>query len=262
MFWGPSKWGQWNNRVNEMNRKAPKYLMAFNEPDVKSQSNMNPYYAAQLYMEQINRWSAKGAKLGSPAIVWDLNWMNTFLNEVKKKGGHVDFLCLHWYGSYKDLSGFQKYIQTAHSRFGKNIWVTEMGITSSSNPSQHQVKQFMMKAFTWMDSQPYVERGAWFGAFEANRAPDAFATAKNALFKPGGALGDLGMWYSFTERPDKRSLQSRHRLLSRDEVARAAANSEPPAPEPESEAIHCDEMCKLRNEQISSYEAEIAGSAT
>lgn len=97
MFWGPSKWDQWNGVVDEMNKATPNYLMAFNEPDVESQANMDPYYAAQLYMEQINPWGSKGTKLGSPAIAWSLDWMNTFLSEVNNKGGHVDFICVHWF---------------------------------------------------------------------------------------------------------------------------------------------------------------------
>lgn len=97
MFWGPSKWGMWNQRVAEMKMKTPKHLMAFNEPDVKSQSNMDAGYAAKLYMEQIYPWASKGVKLGSPAIVWDLNWMASFLSALNQKGGHVDYICIHWF---------------------------------------------------------------------------------------------------------------------------------------------------------------------
>jgi hypothetical protein len=67
------------------------------------------------------------------------------------------------YGSWNDLASFKKYVQTAHSRFGKNIWIPELGITSGSHPSQTQVKGFMVDAFAWLDSQSYVERAAWFG---------------------------------------------------------------------------------------------------
>jgi len=97
MFWGTSKWNLWNQRVAEMKKKTPKHLMAFNEPDVKSQASMDAHYAANVYMKEIYPWAKKGVKLGSPAIVWDLNWMATFLKAVEQQGGHVDFLCLHWY---------------------------------------------------------------------------------------------------------------------------------------------------------------------
>lgn len=181
MFWGRAKQSQWDQRVTQMQKSPPKHLMAFNEPDVPSQSNMGATDAAGLYMNQIYPLAKKGTVLGSPAIVWDLNWMNDFLNAVKKRGGHVDFICLHWhvvsciilshilthalgrYGSWNDLASFKKYVTSAHSRFGKPIWVTEFGITTASHPSQQQVKSFMMNAFTWLDSQSYVERAAWFG---------------------------------------------------------------------------------------------------
>jgi hypothetical protein len=109
-------------------------------------------------------------------------------------------------------------VQTAHSKFNKNVWVTELGITSASNPTQSQSKSFMISAFSWMDSQSYVERAAWFGksntfllhpgtiffkllftslgAFESGSAPDGFASSDNALFKPGGQLSDMGLWYA------------------------------------------------------------------
>lgn len=97
MFWGLPHRNLWNQRVAEMNKKPPKHLMAFNEPDVKGQANMDPNSAAQLYMREIYPWAKKGVQLGSPAIVWNLNWMSTFLDAVQKQGGHVDFICLHWY---------------------------------------------------------------------------------------------------------------------------------------------------------------------
>jgi len=233
MFWGPSKQSQWRARVAEMKKHKPQHLMAFNEPDVQGQANMDPNYAASVYMKEIYPWSQKGVSLGSPAVVWDLDWMDTFLNAVQQKGGHIDFMCLHWYvicvgsfphsmlryegyryGGWDELARFKQFIQTAHSRFGKNIWITEVGITSASHPSQSQVKSFMVNAFNWLDTQPYVERAAWFGksttihvskdvvltscgfpgAWESNHPPDSYSSKFNALLKPGGALNNMGNW--------------------------------------------------------------------
>jgi len=221
--------------------------MAFNEPDVSSQSNMNAGAVVLLYMEQIYPWAKKGVKLGSPAIVWNLDWMNDFLKDVNKKGGHVDFICLHWYGSWKDLAGFKKYVQAAHTRFGKPIWVTEVGITSASHPSQSQVKNFMMNAFSWLDTQSYVERGAWFGAFATSNPPDYFATGLNGLFNSKGEMTDMAYWYCHSSHPDKRSLRSRHHLLARNATESA-----------HDDAIHCDQQCEDRNKQIEEYESTLS----
>jgi hypothetical protein len=96
MFWGPSNWDKWNQRKAEMAKKAPTCLLGFNEPDISSQANMDPGSAASLYMQEIYPWSKKGARLGSPGIAFNLDWMATFLNDLNGKGGHVDFIVLHW----------------------------------------------------------------------------------------------------------------------------------------------------------------------
>lgn len=250
MYWGTKYKSLWEDRVKEMNKKAPKHLMAFNEPDVKSQSNMDPTYAATLYMQQIYPWSKKGTKLGSPAVVWDLNWMETFLKAVKSKGGHVDFLCLHWYGSWKDLSSFKSFVGSAHSRFGLDIWIPEVGVTTASKGSSSQVKGFMMNALSWLDSQSYVQRVAWFGSFQSDKPPDDFATGKNALFTASskGQLSDAGYWYAYSSKPDKRSLRSRHHLYARN-ATEEIENVE--------DAVHCDETCTLRNTQLAEYAATL-----
>ena len=103
MFWGPSAWDKWNARKAEMAKKTPAHLLGFNEPEISSQSNLDPGYAASLYMQEIYPWSKKGTKLGSPGIAYNLDWMASFLSNVAKSGGHVDFVVLHWYvSSYSD----------------------------------------------------------------------------------------------------------------------------------------------------------------
>jgi len=239
MNWGHQYANLWNQRVAEMNKNPPKHIMSYNEPDVQSQSSMDPNAAASDYMKEIFPWSKKGVQLGSPCIVWNVNWMNTFMQAIQKQGGHVDFFCIHWYGSWNDMAGFQKWVQTVHTRFGKKIWVPELGITSASHPSQAQVKNFMVDAFAWLDSQSYVERAAWFGCFESNNPPDNFAVGLNGLFQSGGKLSDMGKWYSSSK--SKRSLRSRHRQIA----ARNTTDSDGP--------VHCDSTCQLRNSQIEQY---------
>ncbi|KIJ89704.1 glycoside hydrolase family 128 protein [Laccaria amethystina LaAM-08-1] len=133
-------------------------------------------------MEQIQPWGNKGMSLGNTAIMWKLDWMQTFLNGVKNRGG----------------------------RFDKPIWVTEMGITSGSYPSQAQVKSFMMNTLSWLDSQSYVERVVWFGCFTASNPPDGFATGLNTLIKSGLQHGLL-VWVqlrSTSIRPKASTWQS------------------------------------------------------
>jgi hypothetical protein len=212
MYWGESQNDAWNQRKQEMAKNLPQHLLAFNEPDISSQANMDPNSAANLYMQEIVPWGKKGVKLGSPAIAYNLDWMQTFLNAVQAQGGWVDFVNLHWcvffllpsfsygllihsltrYGATSDLDQFKSYVRSAHQKFGKNIWVTEMGITTDSNPTESEVKQFMEDAMSFMVGEGYVDRLAWFGCF--TEPVDDFASGLNALFNSGGDLSDLGVW--------------------------------------------------------------------
>lgn len=248
MFYGPNNWDQWNQRIAEMNKKTPKHILAFNEPDI-SQTAIDPNYAAELFMEQIYPWAKKGVKLGSPGIAFDLNWMSTFYDAVKNKGGHIDFFVCHWYGSWNNVSQFKKYVASLHSKFGKDVWVTEVGITTSSNPSQQQVKNFMMDAFVWMAAQGYVQRASWFGCFVNTAPPDGFATGKNGFFKSGGKLTDMAYWYMYTQQKNKRRSLSRH-------FARGIDNSTDVGPDTDVAPVHCDERCQLIDQMLAQHEAE------
>lgn len=99
MYWGPKKNSQWQSTISYLKKSQPNppYIFSFNEPDVSSQGDLpDATYAATLYMQQIQPYAAKGTKLGSPAIVYDLKWMGNFLTALKNKGGHIDFICIHW----------------------------------------------------------------------------------------------------------------------------------------------------------------------
>jgi hypothetical protein len=96
MFWGPQQTDAWNVQKPGLKNHPPRHLMAFNEPDVAGESNMDPSDAAQLYMQEIQPFSNLGTQLGSPAIVWNADWMDSFLKSLSQKGGHIDFMCIHW----------------------------------------------------------------------------------------------------------------------------------------------------------------------
>jgi len=253
--WGPAQYGSWNERVSEIKKKkyTPKYLLAFNEPDVSGQANMSPSEAAEAFVTKLIDPFGGKFKVGSPAIAYSQNWMASFLELLHKKGHDVEFIVLHSYGSWKDLAGFKKYVTSAHKRFGKKIWVTEMGVTVASGGSQEDIKKFAMDAISWLDTQSYVERVSWTGGFPSNDPPDGYATGKDAFFEPGGKrLTDLGYWYVDTDRPDKRDLRSRHHVLARNGTDTGDATDSP------DDAIHCDWMCQARNAEIDDWEASVA----
>lgn len=195
-FWGPSNQDKWNQRVAEMKQNQPQHLLGFNEPDIDSQSNMSPGYAADVWMEQIHQWGQKGVKLGSPQIAYDQDWMASFLSNIEGRGGWVDFIVLHWYGSFKDIDSFKSYVTSAHQKFNKPIWVTEVGVTTASGASEADCLNFMKEVLSFLASTGYVQRASWFGSFTQSNAPDGFATGNNALFYSKSSLTSLGKFYS------------------------------------------------------------------
>ncbi|TKY90128.1 hypothetical protein EX895_000126 [Sporisorium graminicola] len=206
-YWGPKYNSQWAARKAEMNNNVPKALLAFNEPDISGQSNLDPTTAANLWMQEIQPWKKRGVRLGSPQIVWNQDWLSKFMSTCKSKGCTVDFIAIHWYGSWSDLAGLKKYVTSVHNKFNLPIWITEYGVTSSSGGSQQQVKQFHMEATQWLNSQSYVERTSNFGSFSVSSPPDNYGSRLNALFNGDGSLRDLAYWYLWSSNPSKRSVR-------------------------------------------------------
>ncbi|SNX81408.1 uncharacterized protein MEPE_00113 [Melanopsichium pennsylvanicum] len=206
-YWGPRYDTQWAARKAEMNASLPTALLGFNEPDISGQSNLDPTTAANLWLQEIQPWKSRGVRLGSPQIVWNLNWLGQFMSTCESIGCTVDFIAIHWYGSWSDLAGFKTYVQSVRSRFSKPIWVTEYGVTNSSGGTQQQVKQFHVDATNWLNSQSYVERSANFGCFPYTSPPDSYGSRLNALFNGDGSLRDLAYWYIWTSDTRRRSVR-------------------------------------------------------
>lgn len=72
-------------------------LQAFNEPDLGSQSNIEPAVAAQLFKQHIQPLSAHGIRLGAPAVTngpMGRPWLSSFLANCT--GCTIDFIPFHW----------------------------------------------------------------------------------------------------------------------------------------------------------------------
>ncbi|WFD20697.1 hypothetical protein MCAP1_002949 [Malassezia caprae] len=191
MYWGPKKKSHWNHRKIDILKHSPNHILAFNEPDIETQAGMTPKEAADEFMKELQPFAEKGINVSTPQMVYDIGWLESFMKHCKSKGCKISFVALHWYGGHQDLDAFTHWIETVHNKFNLPIWVTEFGLTSASNPSEHQVKKFMQKAIDWMSSKDYVERAAWNGCYDVNDPPDGFATPLNAFFSTGGSLRDL-----------------------------------------------------------------------
>ncbi|KAK0527415.1 hypothetical protein OC842_004884 [Tilletia horrida] len=197
-FWGPSKAGAFRSleRYYRSHGKRPKYMLAQNEPDVPTQSNVSPRAAAHQWMKLLRPWQRRGTKVGSPQLCWDItNWLEPFLRELNKLGGKPDFCAAHYYGPANNMKRFKQYVRRLRSTCRKHgikkVWLTEIGIMASSHPSQGEVNNFAQEAFRWLNSQSYVKRGAWIGVFRYDEPYDGFMSRKNAYFNSDGTLRTL-----------------------------------------------------------------------
>lgn len=167
----------WNaNGANDANINAViakdtlTHYSAFNEPDNDGQANMFVSKAIPPYKKLLRA----GLRMGSPACTESQYrvWLDSFMT-VAKDSLRVDYVCDHWYDWGNWLSTlnpnpnatdvfnrFKSYVNALYDFHKKPIWITEF----NANPNRPSAVQqaFMQLALPWLDSNPNVERYAYF----------------------------------------------------------------------------------------------------
>lgn len=175
--------------------------------------------------------------------------------------------CTPDYGSWKSINKLRKYVHNLHSQHpDKDIFITEYGVTSSSNPSAAQAKQFMVDATKFFASTGYVKAAFPFGMFAT--PPDSFGSRQNAVFLSSGSLRSLGKYYKHYSSA-RRSIDAgalSGSMLRRHE--RMLARLEQPDPDDEelwdnhANQTDCDEVCQKRDAWLAKLEVSHDGSAS
>ncbi|MFI5906137.1 sigma-70 family RNA polymerase sigma factor [Dactylosporangium sp. NPDC051541] len=166
----PMVWGGGNVAGDLAKAKANgKTLLAFNEPDLKEQSNLTPTQVLDLWPQL----EATGLRLGSPAPAFGADtpggWFDQFMTGVKQRGLRVDFITLHWYGGDfgpNAANQLKTYIQNVYNRYHLPIWLTEYALMRFDNgtvyPSTDQQVAFVNSSTAMLQGLSYVERYSWF----------------------------------------------------------------------------------------------------
>ncbi|KAF8916650.1 hypothetical protein CPB85DRAFT_1431970 [Mucidula mucida] len=184
----PLQWGRPDieNFASRVKSQRPPMCLGFNEPDLSTQSNIDPNTAASLWKQYFNSLAASGVKLGSPAISSAPSgkiWMNQFLNACN--GCIIDFLAIHWYG--EGAQNFITYVQMIHATFpGRPICVTEFAETRT-DPTL--IYNFMIDAISFLDGTSYIQCYALF-AFGRNANG-----LRSNMVTSDGRLNTLGTKY-------------------------------------------------------------------
>ena len=180
-----------------------KYLLGFNEPNFKAQSNLTPQQAAADWPKVEALAQAGNVPLVSPAVNFCGSANNssgcsdpavtdpyTYLKDFFAScvGCRVDYVAVHWYNC--DLPSLQAYIEgnggglQGFVQFGKPIWLTEFCCDGSHSVADQQT--YMKAAVPYLESNPHVYRYSWFSA---NPIPNA------VLMNGDGTLTELGKTY-------------------------------------------------------------------
>jgi Glycosyl hydrolase catalytic core len=186
MLWGSASTSTWNTNAKAAIAAGSDTLLAFNEPDLSSQSNLTPQQAASLY-QQYMQPLACDARLAAPAVTngaapMGLAWLQDFIGLCE--GCNIDVVPIHWYDSATNFAYFQNYIPEAYIAGGnRTLWITEFGASGTND----QIVSFFQTALPWLDSLPYVERYSYFMA-----APNSLVnSASNGLSTIGQAYASI-----------------------------------------------------------------------
>ncbi|KAL4223214.1 hypothetical protein ACF0H5_016686 [Mactra antiquata] len=196
----PMLWGK-HSLENATIYKEAQYILGFNEPNHRKQSNLTAAQAAALWpqIENLGKGkmlvspSASGCGGGSKMCHGDvIEWFDVFFRLCT--GCRVDYIATHAYHCKADTT--MNYLNTIYQRYGKKIWLTEFACPHVLNPDREL--EYMRELLPRLEAAPFVFRYSWF-VFRI-RSNGSFVNEAASLFKPNTSeLTPLGQYYnSFT----------------------------------------------------------------
>ncbi len=176
-------------------------LLGFNEPDHQDQANMTVEQALELWPQLENT----GMRLGSPApsqdgVLGDNSWLGRFMAGAGSKGLDVDFIAVHYYSADKNVDEFKHWLEAVSAQYDKPVWVTEWALADWANPSRFSAveqAEFARAGTEMMDDLSFVERHAWFAAYEGGDGWNLHSGVLDA----SGALTPVGEVFSQLNGP-------------------------------------------------------------
>jgi len=155
-----------------------KYLLGFNEPNFKAQSNVSPLQAAQAWPTMESVAANHSMLLGSPsasacgpnattdcyAANWSpIPWFDDFFKNCTSlygsKGCKVDFLTTHIYTC--DYNQLESYLMNL-TKYNLPIWLTEFACPAAGQDESVELN-FMQQALKLLEGNKIFGNYAWFG---------------------------------------------------------------------------------------------------
>ncbi|KAI0460310.1 glycoside hydrolase family 128 protein [Xylaria acuta] len=203
MLWGSIDDTSFLDSVNNLidGGRNISHVLTFNEPDGPSQyggSDIYPYKAAQIWVDNIIPLKEKGIKAGLPACTGGtggIPWLQEFLSNCSQlistdgntKNCSYDFVTIHWYGNFEGLASHLGEYAAAFPN--KTQWITEYNLNDQDLTTTQDFYNISAEYFDRLDS---VARYSYFGSF---RSRDSNVGPNAVMLNDGGELTDIGSWY-------------------------------------------------------------------
>jgi hypothetical protein len=165
MFWG-------SKSLSSAIPSASAFLLTFNEPNFKAQSNLTAAQAASAWPTIQSK--AAGLPIVGPGMNYcgpadqcngtdPYKYLTDFFAACA--GCQVDYVAVHWYNC--DLPSLKDYLETGANlpgfeQFGKPLWLTEFSCDPNATVAQQEA--YMRAAIPYLESNPKVFRYSWFSA--------------------------------------------------------------------------------------------------
>lgn len=176
-----------------------KFILGFNEPNFKSQSNLTPSQAAAAWPQlqaiadrfhltivgpAVNFSYAGGAVIENGVEYTDpVKWYDDFFAACK--GCRVDHIAVH---GYFDNAAALPWLIGLFDKYKKPIWLTEFNQSPSTSMAAQM--QYMREAIPILENDSRIFRYAWFLARSGQADTNLFASGQS------GVLTDLGNLYA------------------------------------------------------------------
>lgn len=165
----------WSNNFNADRIRAyvqahpsTKYLLGYNEPNLKDQANMTPAQAAARWGEVVALAKELHLKLVSPAMNYGtlssysdpIKWLDEFFAQPGVSIDDIDAISIHCYMA--SPQALKDYVARFH-KYNKPIWMTEFCAWEEyAIHSAEDQMNYMCQVLNYMEQDPQVERYAWF----------------------------------------------------------------------------------------------------
>ncbi|KAH8925923.1 glycoside hydrolase family 128 protein, partial [Atractiella rhizophila] len=175
---------EWQANVEKAIAAGATHLLAFNEPDLAEQANMDVDRAVTAWRKYMQPYAGR-VKLVSPAVTnggppTGKDWLDRFLAACT--GCTIDVIAFHIYDQAWNVGYFQGYINDTVTHYApRKCWMTEWagwGATPADTTT------FLNTMIPWLEDLPGLERYAYFGAF------------KGILLDDNGNLNQGGQTYN------------------------------------------------------------------